>query len=163
MNSYKDFLKRFPKTKLHLGKRHLLNSNNRANLFVSKIQNFIINELSRNNITLEAYGRKLGISKSAVSQMLNQNENIKISTLFKALDALEFTIELPVITKLDIEKICKEYESEHNLIDISDYENPITNNDRNTPKTHMRLYKSNDVSNYIKISDNFGSETIAHG
>ena len=89
--SFKTLLNNFPIPKRSRAKKSLSKYEYRANLFISDFSSQIIDRLNQKGLKASDLADKLGVTKSAVSQMLNTQQNMSIKKMFEISDAIGLT------------------------------------------------------------------------
>lgn len=107
MKSYLKYYFSFPPRKRHIAKNLLMDPEYRAEMFSNDVCNEILRKLDKENKTASDLAKKLGETRSAISQKLSGNPNIKLSTLFKLAGAVGVTISLPTLEECNFEILSK--------------------------------------------------------
>ena len=105
MKSYFPFLKGYSKDDKHIAKALIKDPDFRAELYVSEIADQILKVLDRVGLNTADLARKLGESRSSVSQKLSGNPNMKVVTLFRLADAAGRTLPLPVLEECSFNQL----------------------------------------------------------
>lgn len=157
MKSYLKFLNGFPSSKKHVGRTLLSDPEFKAGLFSSDVCDQILKVLNERNQKPSDLAKKLGESRASISQKLSGNSNIKLSTLFKLTEALDFTIALPKFESCSMDRFqLLLYQNLSNKNDLSSKQIANTANEATLTFQEPKISK---VLNHVTL-DNKNYKTL---